>query len=308
VASVYPEYGATVGDYKLPTRKEFFGKGDPTRFGSGLLASQGITDPLFKLVPPFGGQQIKKTLGGIKAQAQGYSGSPDKVRFPIEQNIPNLIKNVAFGEYSTPEAREYFNKNRRPLGEKQSELFKQDRSMYTKIIDAREQNSKVEKAKEDIKKESGGSKTVGDKVVYWDSDAGEVKTISLKTLDQKVADQKYSLEADRLKRSNDTQEWLKLTQNYIDALKARQGELDPKLEADKVLSFQNKIEDLQAQVTKYKSYGGFKKGKKITLKQIKMPKVKTTKLKFSSMKRANRETKKLKLKDLFPYKKRQKVV
>jgi hypothetical protein len=308
VASVYPEYGATVGDYKLPTRKEFFGKGDPTRFGSGLLASQGITDPLFKLVPPFGGQQIKKTLGGIKAQAQGYSGSPDKVRFPIEQNIPNLIKNVAFGEYSTPEAREYFNKNRRPLGEKQSELFKQDRSMYTKIIDAREQNSKVEKAKEDIKKESGGSKTVGDKVVYWDSDAGEVKTISLKTLDQKVADQKYSLEADRLKRSNDTQEWLKLTQNYIDALKARQGELDPKLEADKVLSFQNKIEDLQAQVTKYKSYGGFKKGKKITLKQIKMPRVKTAKLKFSSVRRANKTSKKLKLKDLFPYKKRQKVV
>ena len=136
IAAWYPEYGAKIAGKELPTREELFGDNDPTRFGGGPLFSRGISDPLTRLLPPFGGVQMERTWDGINALRKGYSETDKgRIRFPIDETMTNRVKTFLFGEYSTPEAREYFDENRTPLGEKQSEKMRlmddpEDRSRF----------------------------------------------------------------------------------------------------------------------------------------------------------------------------------
>lgn len=208
LASVYPEYGFKVGDTQAPTRKDLFGKGDPTRFGSGLLAMKGLQDPLFKVLPPFGGQQLERTLQGVDAVNKGASESQSgRVQYPIEQTPGNYLQAGVFGKYSTPEAKDYFNNDRTPLGDKQSETFNslggQDaKNYYNDVMQKRELSNQVSKekdvkgasavsikglnadqikAKEDVAsarvKLNGGSIWVGDKLIYGSN--GESSSIDL---------------------------------------------------------------------------------------------------------------------------------
>ncbi len=110
LAAVYPEYGLTIpGTGEKLTRKEFFGREDPTRFGGGALFTKGLQDPLYKLIPPFGGQQIKRTIAGIQSFKEGTSLTPTgRKRYDIPQTIGNAIKSATLGEYSLPQARVYF--------------------------------------------------------------------------------------------------------------------------------------------------------------------------------------------------------
>lgn len=190
IAASYPEYGAKVGDTQLPTREEFFGKGDPTRFGSGLLLTKGIQDPLFKLIPPYGGQQLKRTIEGATATEKGYSETKTgRVRFPTEDTPIRNLQRAVFGEYSTPNAREYFDSNTSTLGEKQSEVFKklpkdQAKSYYEKIME----NRKKDKAKKQSKVEESGVKKVSaaeetpQEITYVRSSDNSTQTIKLSDL------------------------------------------------------------------------------------------------------------------------------
>ena len=122
----YPEYGAKIGDYQLPTRKQFFGE-ETVRLGKGLLVQQAITDPLFKLLPPFGGNQVKKTIQGNEALSQGYV-MHGKKKIEINDNFINRLVANLFGKYSMPEVREYFknrmNKSQRNYMEKRGGGYK----------------------------------------------------------------------------------------------------------------------------------------------------------------------------------------
>ena len=110
IASAYPEYGTNIGGTQLPTRSDLFGEGDPTRFGSGLLVVKGLQDPFFKLVPAYGGNQIKKTLQGAEAlMNEDVTDKNGKILYSVERDIPTTLRVMLFGKYSTPEAREYFN-------------------------------------------------------------------------------------------------------------------------------------------------------------------------------------------------------
>lgn len=125
LAATYPEYGFSVGDTKLPTRSDLFGEGDPTRFGGEVLVAKALQDPLYSILPSYGGKQIKKTLQGIKAYNRGYSETKSgAVRFPIENDATNQVKTGLFGEYGAKEARDYFDNEKKPLGESQTEIFK----------------------------------------------------------------------------------------------------------------------------------------------------------------------------------------
>lgn len=180
IASLYPEYGLQVGDSTLPTRKDFFGKGNPVRTGSGILAAEGLKDPLFKVIPPYGGSQIKKTIEGVTAFSKGASeDKKGNIRFPIEQNVPNAIKSTLFGQYATPEAREYFDKNRRALGEKQTALYKiasDKKAEYEAIMTKRAETALIDKAKEKMKAGNDKIQEVGTKVLIM-QDNGDIATI-----------------------------------------------------------------------------------------------------------------------------------
>lgn len=116
IASYYPEYGFKVAGIETPTREQFFGQAsDPTRFGTGLLLNKGLQDPLFKLLPPFAGNQGKKTYQGIKAWFNNaMEDKSGKKLYEVDRSLPNLLRVGLFGAYSTPEAREYFERTETP--------------------------------------------------------------------------------------------------------------------------------------------------------------------------------------------------
>ena len=83
-----------------------------------------VLKPATFLVPPFGGSQLKKTIEGVSAFNRGAGVSPTgRVRYPIEQTTGNRIKTGLFGQYSIPEAKNYFNNNENVLSQKQSEFI-----------------------------------------------------------------------------------------------------------------------------------------------------------------------------------------
>ena len=182
VAALYPEYGATVGDTKLPTRKDLFGEGDPTRYGSGLLVAKGLQDPLAKIVPPFGGQQIKRTIEGLTAVHEGESKTKGgDTQYLIDKSLKNYAQAGVFGKYSVPEAQEYFKGNKRPLSEKQSEVVRgssDKESTYNEIMETRVKNAEETKVREAVR-EGGQAQNTGEKYIYYDNSSGEVKSINL---------------------------------------------------------------------------------------------------------------------------------
>lgn len=124
IASIYPEGGVKLGSEQL-TREELFGEGDPTRYGSGLLAIKGLQDPIFKLLTPYGGQQIKRSIEGVKSLAEGaVSNKSGQVQFPVDRNLASTLQSIAFGKYSTENARMYFKEELSPLSEKETALWK----------------------------------------------------------------------------------------------------------------------------------------------------------------------------------------
>jgi hypothetical protein len=120
ISIIYPEFGGEVLGHEIPTRKKLFGDNDPTRFGPGLIAAKGLTDPIFKLLPGFGGNQIKKSIDGVKAINKGGAYNGDELKAPIDMNLLKAAQSVVFGPNATKEMQTYFDKERRPLSEKQT--------------------------------------------------------------------------------------------------------------------------------------------------------------------------------------------
>jgi hypothetical protein len=152
--------GSTLAS-QLPeaTRMKYFGRTDPTRFGTGLMLTKGLQDPLYKLLPPMGGGQIKKSIEGLKSMQilpkdlqgnkQEVSGSYNKgkLRFPVEKTPANIAKAALFGQYSSKEAVEYFRRNGKELSEEQTKQLenwvksgRDPKLFYDNILKDRELN------------------------------------------------------------------------------------------------------------------------------------------------------------------------
>jgi hypothetical protein len=146
-ATLYPEYGINNEFVDLPTREKLFGRNDPTRYGGGLLLAKGVQDP-YKILPSFGGGQLKKTVqagqdlailpklkkqeGSIipKLEKQNmpasYSNTKqgDRLRTTIDPKPSSIAKGLAFGRGAIPELKEYYESGKVPFGAKQTENFK----------------------------------------------------------------------------------------------------------------------------------------------------------------------------------------
>jgi len=177
LAGAYPEFGE-IGGFKGPTREELFGERNPQRFGTGLVAANGVTDPLFKLLPPFGGNQLKKTLEGLEVMRDGgsykegkgalspipFMGETNELKFPVEMSTEDKFKMMLFGPYASDNAREYFDDERRPLSEKQTAEYKKAEKIGKgqEFYDILMLNRRKDSAKREIK-EINNDKTLTDK-------------------------------------------------------------------------------------------------------------------------------------------------
>lgn len=79
---------------------------------------------------PTGGNQIKKTKGGLKMfsdnlpVAGSYTDSGN-LRFPVEETPANIAQAAIFGQWANKNARDYFDNERQPLKEKQIQEYKE---------------------------------------------------------------------------------------------------------------------------------------------------------------------------------------
>lgn len=88
--------------------------GGTDKYGQPITAGD-IAKDVVPFIPA--GVQAKKTIEGLSAYEAGKSVTPSgRTRYNIPQTLPNLFKTGLLGQYSTPEAREYFDKGKRPVG------------------------------------------------------------------------------------------------------------------------------------------------------------------------------------------------
>jgi len=109
LGTAYPVYGFDIGGVEFPTREEFMGSGDPTRFGEGLLSTKALSDPLFKVAPPYGGGQIKKIWQGLNTLDDQASFTKNgSFQYKVDDGFKNYLTAILFGKYALPEAKEYY--------------------------------------------------------------------------------------------------------------------------------------------------------------------------------------------------------
>lgn len=141
-----PFVGSLVGGGRVPLSSAFPYSGDSAPFqslmndvesawnegnwteGNWKPLAKEMLKPLYYLAMPVGGGQIKKTNEGLgmfsddHPIAGSYTDS-GRLRFPVEDTIGNRVKAAMFGQYSSQNARDYFDNGRSALTEKQLSEF-----------------------------------------------------------------------------------------------------------------------------------------------------------------------------------------
>lgn len=102
--------------------------GGKDNYGNELKLDDELKKLLF-LIPPTGGNQIKKTTQGLAMfdkdnPVPGSYTDSGSLRFPVEDTPLNRLQAGIFGQWSNENARNYFDNKRKPLKEKQIQEFK----------------------------------------------------------------------------------------------------------------------------------------------------------------------------------------
>jgi hypothetical protein len=114
-------------------KESLFGKNTPSRFGVGLIPMlfdgyQNVEDfasepslegaekvglDSLTIVPPFGGNQIRKTYEGMKTYLAGEErDKKGKIKWRVDQEPLDLLKSILFGKHATKGAKEYLEKRK----------------------------------------------------------------------------------------------------------------------------------------------------------------------------------------------------
>lgn len=134
-----PFFGSYLGGGRIPIARTlepleniptYFGKWAAGEIsGSDFLKQSGteVADVGLSLIPPAGGNQIKKTAKGLKTMLEGGSykdGSEGEVlQFAVDTKDPaSWVKAAIFGKWSIPEGQAYINKEVNGLSEKRTEM------------------------------------------------------------------------------------------------------------------------------------------------------------------------------------------
>lgn len=118
ISSALPYDGISVDSFSEMMND--LSEGNMTKFWKEILK------PAYYVAMPMAGGQLKKTNEGLAMFdddlpiAGSYTDS-GKLRFTVDDDIPSRIKAAVFGQYANENAREYFDEERSPLNEKQTQ-------------------------------------------------------------------------------------------------------------------------------------------------------------------------------------------
>lgn len=101
--------------------------GGKDEYGNELTLSDELKKLLF-LIPPTGGNQVKKTYQGLSMfdedlPVSGSYTDSGNLRFPVEDTTLNKVQAALFGQWANKNASEYFDKERQPLKSKQIQEY-----------------------------------------------------------------------------------------------------------------------------------------------------------------------------------------
>ena len=126
---------------------------DKKRKNAIKTITKELSKPLFYIVPPFGGGQLKKTIEGasmyINKDIPGSYTTSGRLRFEADKSISGVAKSLIFGQYASKNAKEYFEKGYLPLTEKQQKEIKELGITVKEYRKYREDYSKINKIKAD---------------------------------------------------------------------------------------------------------------------------------------------------------------
>lgn len=166
-----PFVGGLIGGGRVPVNGAIPNVGNLAKGAVGLMTGemdskkavntigQELSKPLYYLLPPFGGAQLKKSVEGIKTVIDGGSYGVDNkgektLQFPVENpTAKDYIKAGIFGKYSLPLAQEYVDKGYKSLSAKQTKTYEESNLPYKEYLDYLD----------------AGLKTTEDKINYLES-------------------------------------------------------------------------------------------------------------------------------------------
>jgi hypothetical protein len=134
IAQELPFVGGLLGGGRVPISSALPYDGNLLDFIEGTgnaIAGENVEEytkewlnPLTYLLSPMAGGQIKKTIQGLSMfdedlPVTGSYTNSGKLRFPVEDTLQNRIQAALFGEWSSENAREYFDKGYSALNEDQ---------------------------------------------------------------------------------------------------------------------------------------------------------------------------------------------
>ena len=166
VGEQLPFVGGFLGGGRVPINGALPNIANVTKAGIGLVTGEmdskkaketlgkEFSKPLYYLLPPLGGGQLKKSVEGISTVKNGGSYGVDKegketLQFPVEnKNALNYIKAGVFGKYALPEAKTYTESGYKSLNAKQTEAYKDIKLPYKEFIEYA--NNKLENTSDKI--------------------------------------------------------------------------------------------------------------------------------------------------------------
>lgn len=160
-----PFVGSLIGGGRVPVNGAIPNVANVTKGVTGLVTGEmdsskakdtitkELTKPLYYLLPPFGGAQIKKSVEGISTVANGGSYGVDNkgnetLQIPVEdKSVKNYVKAGLFGKYALPEAKEYTEREYKSLNANQTKIYKESNLPYKQLLDYIDQKLKKDKDK-----------------------------------------------------------------------------------------------------------------------------------------------------------------
>lgn len=127
--------------------------------GSGDWKSvlEELSNPLYYLVSPMGGGQIRKTAQGLGMYFNEVPGSytydengEPQLRFPVEEGIAPWLQAALFGKWSGQNAQQYLEEGRKPLSAKQTREFFESGMTIQEYWDYRDEMTKLKKQDEKL--------------------------------------------------------------------------------------------------------------------------------------------------------------